>query len=312
MEAAPAVIAALRRATLRAPIWPAAIGVYVVLSLAVGAALAQTGPDAFLRMNACLLLLWASTTAVGAACLGQWYVHQRFREADFVRHNEVGGFIVAIVGSLYGVLLGFTTAIAWQHFAECKQLVATESAAATDAWHTAVGLPGRPRVRVRMDMQLYADAMIKRDWPAMRRGGVDRDADWILMDAIGAAGNSDPRTFQAANAQSATLAQLSALHDGRQRRLSENRSGILPFEWLILMLGGACMVAFCWLFGVENKNVHLMMTSAVTIIVTATLVMLFELQYPFQSDLRIQPDDWSAVVAHIQYMMSGPLAGMRM
>jgi hypothetical protein len=161
-------------------------------------------------------------------------------------------------------------------------------------------------------MLAYANAMIEHDWPAMRRGEFDRVADWILMDAIGAAGSLNPRTLEQANAQTATLTQLSALHDGRQRRLAENRSGILPFEWLVLILGGVCMVGFCWLFGVENKSVHLMMTSAVTIIVSATLVMLFELQYPFQSDLRIQPDEWSAVVTHIQVMQSGPQSTMRM
>ena len=263
-------------------------------------------------MNAGLLLLWASTTAVAAGGLGQWYVHRRFREADFVGHNEVGGFIVAVVGSLYGVLLGFMTVIAWQHFAECAQLAAAESAAATDAWHTAIGLPAQPRVRVRHDMQAYAEAMIRREWPAMRERDFDRDADWIVMDAIGAAGGFNPRTLQQSNAQNATLTQLSALHDDRQRRLAENRAGLRPFEWLVLLLGAACIVGFCWLFGVENKSVHLIMTSAVAIIVSATLVMLFELQYPFQSDLRIQPDDWSAVVTHIQYMLSGPQAGMRM
>jgi hypothetical protein len=48
------------------------------------------------------------------------------------------------------------------------------------------------------------------------------------------------------------------------------------------------------------------------IIVTATLVLLFELQYPFQSALRIPPDDWVGVVSHIQFMQSGPQPGMRM
>jgi hypothetical protein len=263
-------------------------------------------------MNAIVLLVWASSTAVAVACVGQWYLHRRFAEVKFVQHNEVGGFIVAVVGSLYGVLLGFMTVIAWQHFADAAQLVAAESAAATDAWHTAIGLPTGSRFRVRHDMLLYADAMLKREWPAMRKRDFDRDADWIVMDSIAAAGGFNPRTLQETNAQVATLAQLSALHDDRQRRLSENRSGIIPFEWLVLLVGGACIVGFCWLFGVENKSIHLMMTSAVTIIVSGTLVLLFELQYPFQSDLRIQPDDWNAVVAHIEYMESGSQATMRM
>ena len=136
----------------------------------------------------------------------------------------------------------------------------------------------------------------------MRSGGFDKDADVIVMDAIGAAGAFNPRNLKEANAQSATMQQLGALHDYRQRRLSGNRWGMASFEWLVLMVGAACIVGFCWLFGLENENVHLMMTSAVTIIMTTTMVLLFELQCPFQSDLRIPPDDWNGVVSHIEFM----------
>ena len=263
-------------------------------------------------MNAVVLLVWVATTAVTLACIAQWYLHRHFGEVKFVRHNEVGGFIVAVVGTLYAVLLGFLTVIAWQHYADSAQLVAEESSAAADAWHTSVGLPARPRSRVRQDMLLYANAMVEREWPEMARRSYDREADLIVMDAIEVAGEFNPRTVKEGNAQSATAAQLSALHDYRYRRISDNRAGILPFEWLVLLLGTVCVIGFCWLFGVENKSVHLLMTSAVTIVVTATLVLLFELQYPFQSNLRIPPDDWIGVVNHIQFMQSGPQAGMRM
>ncbi len=193
-----------------------------------------------------------------------------------------------------------------------RQLVAQESAASTDAWHTSVGLPAEERSRVRHDMLLYANAMLQSEWPAMRSRGFDKGADLIVMDAIGAAGNFNPRNLKEANAQSATLQQLGALHDYRQRRLSGNRSGMAPFEWLVLAIGAACIVGFCWLFGLENEQVHLMMTSAVTIIMTTTLVLLFELQCPFQSDLRIPPDDWNGVVSHIEFMQHGSLGEMRM
>lgn len=294
------------------PNWATLAAAYAVSSCTVAVAIARGGPEPFLRMNAGWLMLWATTTAVALACAGQWYVHRRFSQLDFVRHNEVGGFIVSIVGALYGVLLGFMTVIAWQHFADSSQLVAQESAASTDAWHTSVGLPAAERARVRHDMLLYANAMLQREWPAMRTGGFDKDADIIVMDAIGAAGGFNPSNLKEANAQSATVQQLGALHDYRQRRLSGNRSGMEPFEWLVLMVGATCIVGFCWLFGLENENVHLMMTSAVTIIVTTTLVLLFELQCPFQSDLRITPDDWNGVVNHIEFMQDGSQREMRM
>jgi hypothetical protein len=303
---------AVLRGRLGESIWPALAVTYAVVSCAAAAAIAFARPDAFMRINAVWLLVWATTTAVTLACLGQWYVHRRFSELDFVRHNEVGGFIVAIVGALYGVLLGFMTVIAWQHFSDCAQLVSQESSAAADAWHTSVGLPAGAQARVRHDMLLYADAMVDREWPAMKNGEYDKDADLIVMDAITAAGELDARSLKEANAQSATLTQLSALHDDRYRRISDNRSGMSSFEWLVLLLGAVCVVGFCWLFGVENKSVHLMMTSTVATIIAATLVLLFELQFPFQSNLRIPPDDWSGVVTHIHFMLSGPQPGMRM
>ncbi|MBV8147851.1 MAG: DUF4239 domain-containing protein [Candidatus Eremiobacteraeota bacterium] len=287
-------------------------GAYALTSSVTATVLLRIAPSTFVHANAILLLLWATTTAVATACAGQAYVHSRFRAFDFVQHNEVGGFIVAVVGALYGVLLGFMTVIAWQHYAEARQVVAQESAAATDAWHTSVGMPASPRSRVRRDMLLYAEAMKEREWLAMRSGTYDKDADLIVMDAISAAGNFVPANLKESNAQSNTLQQLGALHDYRWRRLSDNESGISPFEWLVLLLGAACIVGFCWLFGLENRDVHLMMTSAVTIVVTATLVLLFELQYPFQSDLRIASGDWSGAVAHIQAMQSGSQSEMRM
>jgi hypothetical protein len=292
--------------------WPALAAAWALLSASVAIALVHASSHFAIGLNADLLLLWATSTAVAAACAGQRYVHRRFAALDFVRHNEVGGIIVAVVGALYGVLLGFVTAIAWQHFSEARQIAGEESAAAIDAWHMSVGMPQPERSRVRLDMLRYATSMVEREWPAMRVQSYDRDADSIVMDAIGAAGGYVPANPKEANAQSATLQQLGALHDDRWRRLGDNALGLAPFEWLVLLVGVVCIVGFCWLFGLKNEGVHLVMTSAVTIVITATLVLLFELQYPFQSDLRISPTDWTGAIAHIHAMQIDVQAGMRM
>ena len=291
---------------------PALAGIYAIATCLIVAIASRYAPDALVRANALWLFFWVTTAAVAAAGAGQWYLHRRFSAFDFVGHNEVGGFMIAVVGGVYGVLLGFMTVVAWQHFSDSRQLVGQEAAAATDAWHTAVGLPASERSRVRKDMLQYANEMVDREWPAMQARGRDTAADWIVMDAIGSAGSFTPANFKEANAQSVTLQQLGTLHDYRQRRLSENGSAISWFEWLVLLVGGACIVGFCWLFGLENKVLHLVMTSAVTIIVASMLVLLFELQYPFQSDLRISSDDWSGAISHIDMMLAGPQSGMRM
>jgi hypothetical protein len=258
-----------------------------------------------------LLLLLALVVAVAAAGAGQSFVHRRFRSQDFIAHNEVGGVIIAVSGTLYAVMLGFLTVAVWQHYIEARQLVVMESDADIDVWHTAVGLGAPVRERVRNDMIRYAQIMTTREWPLMRRGAYDETAGAIGMDAIDATGSFLPADMSQSNAQAATLQQLTIMHDARQQRIAINMNGVSWFEWLVLSIGGTCIVCFCWLFGLRNARMHLLMTSTVSTIIVSTLVLLFELQYPFRSDVGIGPDAWMGAVDHIHQMQSGMLMDMR-
>ncbi len=258
------------------------------------------------------MLAGAVTITLVLALGGQALVHRRFSNVDFMRHNEVGGIMLAVVGTLYAVVLGFLTVVSWEHVADARREVVAEAAAGTDAWHAAAGLPVAQRARVRQDLLRYSHVMVDREWAAMDRGGVDADADVIVMDAIGTAATYDPANDMESNAQAATLAQLSTLHDARQIRLAENAAGLSWFEWLILAIGATCVISFCWLFGLPNKRVHMLMTAAVTVLITCMLVLLFELQYPFRGALRIGPDSWVGVIDHINMMQAHPQMNMRM
>jgi hypothetical protein len=258
------------------------------------------------------LLSIALAIAVTFACSGQALLHDRFPEEAFVGHNEVGGFIIAVAGTLYAVILGFITVIAWQHFADARELVALESAAATDVWHVSIGLPAVQGSRVRSDMSDYAHLMVDKEWPAMRLGQTLVKPDLIIMDAISETMAFSPRTMLESNSQNATIQQLSALHDVRQRRLEKNDRGIAGFEWLVLGLGAVSVVCFCWLFGLANQRVHLLMTATVAIMIATTLVLLFELQYPFRTDLRIAPTQWLVSISHIHLMQTGSQPAMKM
>lgn len=285
---------------------------YVLAWSITGLALWFVRPQVIVEAPAVLLLVIAVSVAVAFACGGLLYVHNRFTSHDFVQHNEVGGFMIAVAGTLYAVLLGFLTVIAWQHFSDARQHVALEAAAATDAWHAAVGIPVANRMRVRQDLYSYATLMLHREWPDMRTGRFEDSCDFIVMDAINAAGTFKPANLMESNSQTATLAQLGALHDGRLQRLSENSTGIAGFEWVILIGGAVCIIAFCWLFGLTNRYVHLIMTSTIAAIIASVLVLLFELQYPYRSDLRILPEPWSAAIDHIRLMQTGSQMNMRM
>jgi len=268
--------------------------------------------DLIYNVPAVVLLVVAVATAIILAGSGQTYVHRRFSSQDFVAHNEVGGIIIAVAGTLYAVILGFLTVVVWQHFLEARELVVLESGADVDAWHTAVGLPSKVRQRVRVDMLKYAEIMTDSEWPMMKQGGFDANAAAVAMDAIDATGTLVPGNMGESNAQNATMQQLGVMHDARQRRIAINSSGVSWFEWLILLIGATCVICFCWLFGLRNARTQLLMTSTVVTIIVSILVLLFELQSPFRSDVGIAPDAWKAAITHIHQMESGERMNMEM
>jgi hypothetical protein len=272
----------------------------------------ETHMNLIFSIPAILLLACALVLSIGLVCFGQMLVHRRVRRDSLIEHNEVGGIIFVVTGTLYAVLLGFFTVIAWQHFQDAREIVIMESNADIDAWHSAVGLPPAVREVVRSDMLNYANVVTEREWPAMRRGKFDNDLAFIGMHAIDVASSFDPKTLAEANAQAETMKQLSIVHDGRQQRIGVNRDGINWFEWIVLLIGGICIICFSWFFGLKNERIHLAMTSAIVTVMVPTMVLLFELQYPFRSDVGIGPDSWQYAIAHIHQMQDGSLPNMRM
>ncbi|HEX4159037.1 MAG TPA: hypothetical protein VHY79_11210 [Rhizomicrobium sp.] len=260
---------------------------------------------------AALLLAGALVLAIAIAGAGQLFVHRRFDRQDFISHNEVGGIMMAVSGTLYAVVLGFLTVVVWEHYLEARQLVVAESDSAIDAWHTAVGMPASVRQHVRSDMVQYAKIMPDREWPLMKKGKYDVVAAAIGMDAIDATGTFVPANSSQSNAQSATLQQLTQMHDARLQRIAINAEGVSWFEWLILLIGAACLVGFCWLFGLRSARIQMLMTSGVTTILVCMLVLLFELQYPFRSAIGIGPEAWRGALDHIHEMQRGGLMNMR-
>jgi hypothetical protein len=258
-----------------------------------------------------LLLAVALILAIAFAGAGQVLVHRRFNRQEFIAHNEVGGIMMAVSGTLYAVVLGFLTVVVWEHYLEARQLVVVESDSDIDAWHTAVGLPTAVRLRVRNDMIQYARIMTDREWPLMKQGGSAPEAATVGIDAIDAIGSFVPANDGQSNAQSATLQQLTQMHDAALQRIAINTAGVSWFEWLILLVGAISLICFCWVFGLRNGRLQMLMTSGVAIIIVCMLVLLFELQYPFRSDIGIGPDAWRGAIEHIHEMQNGMLMNMK-
>lgn len=242
--------------------------------------------------------------AVAAALSVHVLLTRWFESDDLAEHNDVAGFIIAVAGTLYAVVLGFVTVVVWQQYDGTKERLALETAAVTDTWHTAVGLPSAVRSRLRHDMLDYATLMARDEWPLMRTGAVSPRGDAVIMDAIDAVGSVHDNDGGTTNAQAVTLNSLDQLHDARLRRVAANTSGLSWLEWAVLVIGAVIVLGLCCIFGVRNVPAHRMMIGCVAAIVASMFVLIFELQFPYRSGMAIDSAPWAGVIGHIRYMDS--------
>ncbi len=259
--------------------------------------------NAMYVMPAPLALVLGIALLVAFAFAMHWVLDRWFTSENRAVHNYVAGTIVGVVGTLYAVVFGFITVVVWQQYVGTRERLALETAAVTDTWHTAVGLPPPVRSRLRRDMFSYATLMRDEEWAKMRVGGASPRGDGVIMDAIDAVGSFHGNDGGAASAQVVTLNMLDQLHDARLRRIDANRSGALSWlEWFVLSLGAVIVITLCCIFGVENRRAHMAMTASVAVVVASMFVLIFELQYPYRSGMAIGSAAWLGVIDHIRYM----------
>jgi hypothetical protein len=99
------------------------------------------------------------------------------------------------------------------------------------------------------------------------------------------------------NAQQMAMQQLGVMQETRYFRLDDNESGLTPFQWTILLVGSALVIAFCFLLGTSDLRVQLLMTGSVAAMIALIFVLIYELDYPFRGGIGVPPDRWTEFIA---------------
>lgn len=234
-------------------------------------------------------------TCVAIACAGHVAVHRYFHHVDFIGHNEVAGFIVAVVGVMYAVLLAFLTVIVWEHFAQSEERAQAEVDAATDVWRYDHLLPVREAQEIRDDLGRYSAVIVNDEWPKMRSGGSSPEAQRLIVRLIDAAASAPANGAQQANLQNHLLDRVQTMADLRRHRISDSRSGIPLVLWIGLLIGAVTLIGFLYLFDVRNFTAQLLMTAATATMIGISFGLILELDYPFRGYVSVSPERWVAL-----------------
>src|SRR5207244_3612959 len=85
-------------------------------------------------------------------------------------HQEVAGFIIAIVGVIYAVMLALVVIAVWEQFEGARAIVEREANQLAGLYRLTDALPAGARPRLRQGIADYTRIVVDDEWPAMQRG----------------------------------------------------------------------------------------------------------------------------------------------
>jgi hypothetical protein len=230
--------------------------------------------------------------AVGGLLLVQRLVPPPLRR----EHNNVTGFIYAVVGVIYAVLLAFVVIVVWQ------QLEATRTAAEDEAnelagiYFLANSFSDPERSRVQDFAQSYGRTVVEEEWPLMAQGKASPRAWALLTELRFAVQAMDPHTDAQQVLYDQGLTRIHELSDARRVRVLDAKEGIPPVLWAALVAGGVITVSFTYLFGLNSNWAHALMVASLALIVAVMLFTIVSLDYPFAGAAQIPPDAFETVL----------------
>jgi len=239
-----------------------------------------------------MIVAVATVVAVGGLVLVQSLVSTERRK----QHNDVAGFIYAVLGVSYAVLLGLMLIAVWEQWNAAQDVASDEANELAGIFWFAHALPQPQGRHIQELARSYAQVVVEDEWPLMAQGKTSPKA-WATLDELrGAILGLDPPTSAQQVRYNQVLEQLHGLGDARRERLLAANEGLATILWVVLIGGALITIAFTYLFGLENTLVHTLMVAALAMILSLSLFTVAALDYPFKGDVRIHPDAFEQVL----------------
>lgn len=240
--------------------------------------------------------LWGTVLvglAAGVGGLGLLVVHRLVHIEVRRAHNELAGFLVAVISVTYAVLLAFIAVATWESFSHAQDIVDSEADYVGSIYRDTQGLPPAVGQSIRDDLQEYVTAVVNQEWPVQREGKTP-DQGWAPLRKLHSSiVTIEPTTMGQEVIQGELLKVLNELYSARASRLSAVQGHIPDVVWWIILFGGVITVGFTYLFGFHDFRMHVVMTMTVAASLALVVVLIVALDWPFRGEVSISPDAYS-------------------
>lgn len=230
------------------------------------------------------------TAAIVVAGVGFLFLLQRVWRSELRRqHNDLIGWHVSVLGSIYAVIVGFMLFAVWTNFATAYTNTDSEANCLVDVARASRGLPQPERDRVFQLANEYVSVTLTKEWPAMTRGELSPASHTVIKQLWATLARTEPHTIGEQTSLDHTLTELAKMTEFRRLRQLQVNAYLPGILWFVLILGGALTIMAACLFGASNFRLHLIQVIMLALMISSILTAIADINHPFQGSLHVYP-----------------------
>jgi hypothetical protein len=236
-------------------------------------------------------LLIAAVT--GLAVFGMLGVRKKVSLSTLSQYHQVAGYMLAVVGTMYSVLLGFVIVDSMHHMQDVRETVSLEASSLANIFLCAEGLPVEKKKVIRDLCHQYAYDVIHDEWKSLRYRKYSQKTFHEAFRLWKEITHFEPKTAREQQLQEQLIQQVCSMTQNHRVRVVSASHGVAPIMWIVLCIGGIFTVGFTYFFGVENLKVQVLMTSMLTMTLSLNLYLVYVFGNPMAREFGVLPGSFT-------------------
>jgi hypothetical protein len=233
-------------------------------------------------------------TFVAFALVGQ-IVTRRFLSRWFgdQHYNEIVGQFLSASGVFFGITLGLLSVGAWENFEAVDDAVTQEANEIGVMYRIADNFPDPDRQVLAESLRTYTRHEIDVAWPKQQKGITPGSEGNAILDQFHRhLTHFEPVGAGQINLHAEALRQFSKMIGARRARLASVSTRLPPIVWFVVFGGSVLNLSMMWLFVVENKRLHDVLTTMLAMLLGLLVFLLAIMDFPFRGDYSVGPDSF--------------------
>jgi hypothetical protein len=228
---------------------------------------------------------------------GRKLYHKRLKPESIRRSHDVSAAVYAILGVLYGIVLGLITIQSQERWLDLRDIREREASVIVSIGQISKTLSEATSQSISKATARYAQAVANTEWDDDRTSSPE--ASKAFRDVMNSVFNMESTADRDLLASQTILQLSSDLMEIRVQRLNLIQEHVGTLLWVILVFGGFVMTSFLLFFAPEDNSTHMAMISIVACVVTSVLFLIFAYEHATDGPLQISGEAYMHAAATI-------------